>query len=409
MTGSTDIRDAAALLEQFRGHAMSNVALQQRLAPIYDDNIFATAVVDAAAELGIALSTADVRSALKPDPAGMDRFDTRPPRGLAWPGPQWLPSAMVAAGPEMAVDWVHFAGRPLADPFFTDTLFNARPLPINRLMRYRTPLSNFAQAAPADGLPVPDGFIFHLSRCGSTLVAQMLAAMDDTIVVSEPPPLDDVIQWARMRTDVSIDIRVDILRAMVGALGRDRTGGSRHYVVKLDCWHMLALPLLRRAFPDTPWVFLYRDPVEILVSHMRMRGMQTVAGASIETFGIVDGQNMPVEEYAARVLRRISEAAIEHQGLGGGLLINYDALPGAVETQILSHFGINPDDDARAALRGAAGKDAKAPVYAFQRDAERKQQAATPAVRTAAAEHLAEPYRRLEELRLAQGAISGSR
>jgi hypothetical protein len=408
MTANTELRDVAALLDRFRDHAMGDAALLQRLAPIYDDSVFAAAAAQAATAQGIALSTADVRSALKPDPVGMARFDETPPRGLTWPDPQWLPSAMVAAGPEMVVDWVHFAGRRLADPFFTDSLFRARPLPINRLMRYRTPLSRFAQGAP-EGAPVPDGFVFHLSRCGSTLVAQMLAAMDDTIVASEPSPLDDVIQWARIRADVPVEIRVDILRAMVAALGRDRTGGSRHYVVKLDCWHTLELPLLRRAFPDTPWVFLYRDPVEILVSHMRMRGIQTVAGASINTFGIVDGENMPTEEYAARVLRSISEAAIEHQALGGGLLINYDALPGAVEAQILSHFGIDPDDDARAALRAAGMKDAKVPRQAFSRDTERKQQAATPAVRAAAAEHLAEAFRRLEELRLAHGMTSGSR
>ncbi|QNQ10630.1 sulfotransferase [Sphingomonas alpina] len=409
MTASTDIRDVAALLDRFRDHAMNDAALLQRLASIYDDSVFATAVAEVAAAQGIALSAVDVRNMMKPDPAGMSRFDETPPRGLAWPDTQWLPSAMVAAGPEMVVDWVHFAGRRLTDPFFMDSLIRARPLPINRLMRYRTPLSNFAQGAPAKGLPTPDGFVFHLSRCGSTLVAQMLAAMDDTIVASEPSPLDDVIQWARIRADVPIEIRLDVLRAMVGALGRDRTGGTRHYVVKLDCWHTLELPLLRLAFPDTPWVFLYRDPVEILVSHMRMRGIQTVAGASINTFGIVDGQNMPVEEYTARVLRSIAEAAIEHQPLGGGLLINYDALPDAVEAQILSHFGIDPDDDARAALRRAGAKDAKAPMHAFSRDTERKQQTATPAVRAAAVEHLADSYRRLEDLRLAQGATSGSR
>ncbi|MGH6614350.1 sulfotransferase [Sphingomonas sp.] len=409
MTIGTEIRDVNALLDQFRNHAMRDPALLQRLAPIYDDNLFAAAVVDVAMAQGIALSIADVRGAVKPDPAGMDRFDEMPPRGLDWPDPQWLPSAMVAAGPEMVVDWVHFAGRRLTGPFFMDSLIQARPLPINRLMRYRTPLSNFAQGAPTEGLPVPNGFVFHLSRCGSTLVAQMLAAMDDTVVASEPSPLDDVIQWARLRADVPVEIRVNIVRAMVGALGRDRTGEARHYVVKLDCWHTLELPLLRRAFPDTPWVFLYRDPVEILVSHMRMRGIQTVAGASLNTFGIIDGQNMPVEEYTARVLRSISDAVIEHQSLGGGLLINYDALPGAVEAQILPHFGIDPDDDARAALRAAGGKDAKMPMQAFSRDTERKQQAATPAVRAAAAEHLAEPYRRLEELRLAQGVTSGSR
>ncbi|MBY8820822.1 sulfotransferase [Sphingomonas colocasiae] len=400
MSASIDIDEAAMSLDRFRDHAIGNPALLQHLASIHDDSVFAAAVVEVAAAQGIPLSTADVRRALMSGPIDLARFDAAPPRWSAWPDPQWLPSAAVMGGPELVVEWVHFAGRRLTESFFMDSLLRARPLPINRLMRYRTLLSSFAKNAPHDDLPVPDGFIFHLSRCGSTLAAQMLGAMDGMIVLSEPPPLDDVIQWARVRADVPVELRVEVLRAMVGALGRDRTGGARHYVVKLDCWHTLELPLLRLAFPDTPWVFLYRDPVEILVSHMRMRGVQTVAGAFVDDFGIVDGQNMPVEDYAARVLAKIAEAAIEHQALGGGLLINYDALPGAVEAQILPHFGIEPDGDARARLQAASGRDAKAPLQAFSRDSEDKQRVATAAVRTAADEHLAEAYRRLEELRL---------
>lgn len=103
------------------------------------------------------------------------------------------------------------------------------------------------------------------------------------------------------------------------------------------------------------------------------------------------------------MLRRISEVAIEHQALGGGLLINYDGLPGAVEARILPHFGIDPDGGARLALRAAGGRNAKAPAQAFSSDTDGKRKEATPTLHAAVAEHLAGPYRRLEELRLAQG------
>ena len=29
------------------------------------------------------------------------------------------------------------------------------------------------------------------------------------------------------------------------------------------------LPLFRAAFPKTPWIFIYRDPVEVMVSLLR--------------------------------------------------------------------------------------------------------------------------------------------
>ena len=42
------------------------------------------------------------------------------------------------------------------------------------------------QAAAEPGID-PTGFIFHLARCGSTLVSQMLAALPEHIVLSEAP------------------------------------------------------------------------------------------------------------------------------------------------------------------------------------------------------------------------------
>ena len=49
-------------------------------------------------------------------------------------------------------------------------------------------------------------------------------------------------------------------------------------MIKLDAWNIGELPLLRECFPDTPWLFLYRDPLEIAVSHLRRPGMHMVPG-----------------------------------------------------------------------------------------------------------------------------------
>ncbi|MEO9131215.1 MAG: hypothetical protein ABI240_08405, partial [Sphingomonas sp.] len=98
----------------------------------------------------------------------------------------------------------------------------------------------------------------------------------------------------------------------------------------------------------------------------------------------------------------ICTAICAHAGLGGGRLINYAALPGAVNREILSHFGIVTDALGLAVMAEASGRDAKAPEVAFTADTEAKQKEASEAVRAAAAAHLAEPYRRLEAMRLLQ-------
>src|ERR1700692_3108813 len=102
------------------------------------------------------------------------------------------------------------------------------------------------------------------------------------------------------------------------------SGAERHYFVKLDSWHALALPRFRRAFPNVTWLFLYRDPVEVMVSQIRQRGAQMVPEIvppglyGIDAFDFAD-----LEAYSARVLAKICQAAADHAGAGGGLLVNY--------------------------------------------------------------------------------------
>ena len=383
---------------------MADPVLQQRLSVIQESDIFAAALVEIAASAGAALDTDSVHAAIQPDPLSLDRFSPATLTGHDLPDRQWLPIAIVPAVRELAIEWAHFGGAPLTAPFFEDNLRQARSLPFNRVFRQYTPLSALAKTPPGEDQRVPDGFVFHLSRCGSTLVSQMIGSMPGSAVISEAPPLDAIVQLAHTNPGVPLDERVRLLRAMVGVYGRDRTGDTRQYVVKLDSWHALALPLFRLAFPETPWIFLYRDPVEILVSHMRMRGMQAVPGVMPDDlYGIADGATMPTEEYCARVFERICAAVLDHADIGGGRLINYAALPGAVEDEILPHFGIAVGDAARAAMTAASVRDAKTPAQAFAADAEAKQKEASEAVRVAAMTHLAEPYRRLEAMRLARG------
>jgi hypothetical protein len=387
-------------LDLFRERVLADPALEHALAGIEDRDAFAVTARKMAARLDLTLDADTLNAALRPDPIGLDRFDDRPAEKGDVPGRGWLPTAVASAAGAMALDWTHFAGARLTEPFFEDSLRRARRLPFNRLIRRRTPLSDLAEAMEGEAPVVPDGLIFHLSRCGSTLVAQMLAAVDEHVVVSEAPPLDAVVQLAQQRTKVPLAERVRLLRAMVSALGRDRATGGR-YIVKLDSWHALALPLFRLAFPDTPWVFLYRDPVEIMVSHGRSRGWQTVQGAMGDLYGIADGGRMSGEDYTARVLARTCEAVLRHHMLGGGMLIDYRMLPAAVETRILPHFGISPNTTGREAMAAAAARDAKTPAFPFARDVERKQQEAGPGLRALVAAHLAGPYRRLEALRQA--------
>lgn len=357
-------------LDDFRALVLADEALQLDLARIDDPGAFVARALDLA---GSGLSAGDLAEAIRPDPVGGLRIATTIVNASTWPPPQWLP--VLAVG--FAIDWAHFAGAPLAEPFFSASARRAIDRPFNRLFRHVTALGDFIGHAEAEGSLAPDGFIFHMSRCGSTLVAQMLAALPGTIVVSEAPPLDAVVPLGSP----------DALQTMVAALGRKRAGNERRYFVKLDFAHALALPLFRAAFPATPWVFLYRDPIEVLASQMQARGLQT--------FGFPD---LPAEEGCAAALAAVCHAALAELEKGDGLAVNHADLPEGIDG-ILGHFGIACGAAERALMAPASRRNAKAPGLAFAADAEAKRQAATVAVRRATEIHLAGPYRRLEALR----------
>ncbi len=162
------------------------------------------------------------------------------------------------------------------------------------------------------------------------------------------------------------------------------------------------MPLFRRAFPTVPWVFLYRDPVEVLVSQLRMPGTQMIPGGFGPNLYGIERSYGPgtAEDYYAQVLAKVTEPAVAHYSAGGSLLVNYRQLPDALFTVILPHFGVQCGEADRAAMTEAARYDAKTPGFEFEPDSGAKQRSATPTVRAAAEQWLGELYRRLEVLRV---------
>lgn len=334
------------------------------------------------------------------DPLGISRFQPAPVTLDRWPAPGWLPARSVPGAGEPAIDWAWFGDRALREPLFEDSVRRATALPLSRALRTRTDLPALIGGADGDQSLEPDGFVFHMSRCGSTLVAQMLAAVPHHIVASEPAPLDDLLQWA-VTSDTPLERKVAALRAVVRALGRNRTGNSRRFFLKLEAWSITALPLVRAAFPSTPWIFLYRKPEEVMVSHVGMPGMHFAAGA-IPGIGQVHAAASSTEDLGAAVLARYLAAGIEHAATGGGRLIDYADLRDAMLTTIPAHFGFEPSADERAAMSSAANRNAKAPDRSYADDTAEKRARLTPAILAAVERHLREPYSRIDALQRAR-------
>ena len=178
--------------------------------------------------------------------------------------------------------------------------------------------------------------------------------------------------------------------------------GETQTFLKLDAWHIGLLPLLRRAFPDTPWVFLYRAPLEVMAALLETTGLDP-GRFPIGALGLgADAASLPEVDYLAAALTAICGLALVGQAEGGGLLVNYDELPAAAETRILPHFGVTSSSADAAAMALAARDNAKAPGQRFAPDSAAKRAAATPEAHAAIRGRLEAAYARLEAARALQ-------
>ncbi len=383
-------------LALLRRMLLGDGALLDRIAALPREDALAALGALAAAG-GMNVTPEALAQALRPDPLGLDRFAPRAVTGDAPPSPQWLPAGLGSDGAQAVVEWAHFAAAPLDDPFFEYHLRKARQHPVSCLLAWTTPLDRLAIPDEAGGR-VLDGLVFHMSRCGSTLVAQALCAMPGHLVLSEPAPFDEMLQFCTLRTDIPLTTRIALLRGMAAALASERGTPLRRRFLKTDCWHAGALPLLRAAFPETPWIFLYRDPIEVLMSHERMPGGQTLPGPHAALVGVVDPAALPGLDFAARVLAAICHRAADHAGIGGGMLVDYAELPEAFLTRILPHFGIVPEFSDSQAIEAAMRRDAKRPRKSFDPQERPPRQRASAAVLAASDRHLAPAVARLRAL-----------
>ncbi|MEO5560571.1 MAG: hypothetical protein ABIO49_11755 [Dokdonella sp.] len=293
-------------------------------------------------------------------------------------------------------------------PFHELTLANVRSRPLNRWFAVRTSLTaEFVAELEADMLPLC-GFILHMSRCGSTLIAQTLKAWAGTRVLSEPGVFDTALMAALAGGDPGWLA----VRGVLAAL-RQPAPTERRVVLKLDAWHALALTQLRTLMPGVPWLFAYRDPLEVLASHARESGRHTAPGMLPEAWlGAEPALPLSPIEHAARVLGALCAAVLPHASAKNLVnhceLVEHDEheLPVALIERIPLWFGLDPSEVDHARFTTALSQHAKKQHEVYVDDRVDKREAASEPVHAAAACWIAPHYATLEAIRT--GCSSGS-
>lgn len=310
----------------------------------------------------------------------------------------WLPARFYDNGEGHFADWIFLGRKRFTEPFHDNTLEICMRMPFNLLFRRQTPIGFFEEFYEKSPGIAPGGFIFHISRCGSTLVSQMFAALEKNIVISESSIIDKII-----RTDVSEERKTIWLRGLFNALAQKRFPAEENFFVKFDSWSVFDLPLIEKAFPEVPWIFIYRNPVEVLVSQMRQSGMQMVPGqigAIFPNMGLQEILQFSTEERFARTVAAFCEAGLENASSRRGKFINYAQLPEAVTGEICEHFNVSFSDEEIEKMKSASRLDAKNPRQTFSTDSEEKRREANEKIIYFAEKIVMPIYEKLETVRV---------
>lgn len=165
-----------------------------------------------------------------------------------------LPVWLYGRGDTAELYWFASADLAMPEPFFMDTVSRWQNQGTAPRVTGLSALREFSQG----NLALPCAFIFHVSHCGSTLLANALKTVPQALVLAEPP---------LMRADQLLRPPVDsqLVRGAINAFARASTR-TRYLFVKYMNVLSLFMPWFRQTFPSPAFVFVYRDPREVIAS-----------------------------------------------------------------------------------------------------------------------------------------------
>ena len=301
--------------------------------------------------------------------------------------------------------WLDMSGVSLSEPFFEQTVERAKADGRGEVF---TEFDMLLQLEKLLDTLEPTGFIFHSSRCGSTLVANACRAVSNSIVLSEANPIDKLI--ARFITDAGDKVKESLysvfLRAVVRALGQRRSGDEQHLLIKFACCSFSQIERITRIWPNVRWLFLYRDPIETIVSNLNeippwlidkdRRVLAAINGVSPAAVA-----EMRLEELCARTIGSLYATA-HRLANANSMLLNYTQLSVPEIVKVLRFFNVSPSSDEMDEIARRSGLYSKEASGSreFVADAHAKQQHASVLIREMAAAWASEPYRLLEQKRI---------
>jgi hypothetical protein len=312
---------------------------------------------------------------------------------------------------EALVRWMDVGSTPLAEPFMTHTIDRLRaenPAPREMETDVETLLRTGARLPEVR----PAGFIFHISHCGSTLIANALKTSLHAVVVSESRAVHATLRRISPEAGPYLAARWDeakraILSSLFSLFAHYRTGQAEPLVLKFVSIDSMSIGVIRSFWPDVPCVMVIRDPVEVMVTTlpgggwMDYKKLPEVSTALFGWKGLArKTMEMTDEEYCARVLGSLCAAALDAID-DRCMVVDYLELNPAKMREIARFFSLKLPGDGSSVdnVFGAYAKDPGKKIR-FKDDRERKQRLASMLARSAANQWVMDIYSELKRRRI---------
>jgi hypothetical protein len=270
----------------------------------------------------------------------------------------------------------------------------------------------------------PTAVIFHQSRCGSTLVSNILAAFrpqHSRVYAEAPAPITALLACDDVECDE--EAQNALIQDVFYMMGRSPGPTLPQYVFyKFQAIGAQHIALFERAMPNTPWMFLYRDPTEVMVSLLKnvlkggnplgrnylphcLRDYGTAQHPEALT-SLVESKEKRVEdltkeEYCAAHLATLGDAALhqyQKRKASKRWLINYSDLPHAIWETVLPSIVGPLSTEQLEAMRNVAKLESRNGKV-FHEDSQMKQGTATEEMKQATKLFMQPIYDSLEAVR----------
>lgn len=280
----------------------------------------------------------------------------------------WIPIKLYDEDDSLLCRWMFVGHKDFTEPFFDETISACRSLPENcHLKRSMSSTNMLADWVKEMDVIEPTAFIFHISRCGSTLISQMLGLQPGNIVLPEVPFFDDLLRYGKKQG--CMPEILPQLKAAIGLYGAKRKETHQQLFIKTDSWHIHFYKELRALYPTVPFFLLYRKPDEVIRSQQKNRGMQALPNflePGIFGFDEEKISMMDFDEYTGMVIESYLAAFLEILNFDkAAYAINYHESAMNLAYQIAAVTGLPISEEEEIRMQQRAGFHAKFPKQVF--------------------------------------------